>query len=163
MALAVFGLFGLGYWMVQLDYYSPYYTSAPDLHRSLGVIVGIALVLRLVWRLANTRPSDAELSPFERAASKLAHWSFYALIFAITVSGYLIATTDGRPVDIFGLLSLPSVVLDKSLTDTAGWIHRWLAYTVIGLAALHTTAALKHHSLDHHDTLSRMWSGPPRS
>ena len=29
MALAIFFLFALGIWMVGLEYYSPYYTSAP--------------------------------------------------------------------------------------------------------------------------------------
>ncbi|MEQ1672927.1 MAG: cytochrome b/b6 domain-containing protein, partial [Hyphomicrobium sp.] len=63
MALAIFGLFALGWWMVGLDYYSVYYHSAPDLHRSAGILLLIALLGRMAWRLINVKPDDAELTP----------------------------------------------------------------------------------------------------
>lgn len=47
-ALTVFGLFGLGLWMRSLDYYDPWYTQAPDLHRSIGVLLILFTLLRLV-------------------------------------------------------------------------------------------------------------------
>jgi len=161
MALAIFFLFGLGYWMVGLDYYSPYYVSAPDLHRSLGLIVGLMLVVRLVWVASNEHPSDAELSPFERLAARAAHWSFYPLILLVVASGYFIATSDGRPINVFGLVTVPSIVADKSMTDLAGLVHRYSAYATIALAILHALAALKHHFLDRSSILSRMLTGPP--
>lgn len=161
MALAIFFLFGLGIWMVGLEYYSPYYTSAPDLHRSLGVIVGLALVFRLVWRLANPKPSSIQLSAMERLASKAVHWAFYPLILAVVVTGYLISSSDGGSIDVFGLFSLPSLVEDKELATKAGFIHRVLAYGVIALAVLHSAASLKHHFWDRSEILKRMIFGPP--
>ena len=163
MAIAVLGLFALGYWMVGLQYDNPYYNSAPDLHRSTGIVLGIALLFRFGWRLVNVHPDDAELSRLERIGAKAAHWGFYVLLAAIAVSGYLITTSDGRPVDVFGLFSVPSAVVDKNLSDTAGYIHRILAYIVIALAVLHSAAALKHHFVDRSSILKRMWSGPPRN
>lgn len=160
MALALFFLFGLGWWMVRLDYYSPYYTSAPDLHRSLGVLVGAALVARFAWKLSNVSPSVSDLTPFERTAAKVTHWSFYALIGFVCISGYLISTSDGRGIDIFGLFSIPSLITGKDVTDIAGRIHRWLAYATMALATVHTFAAFKHHFYDQKQTLRRMWSGP---
>ena len=74
MAVAIFGLFGLGWWMVKLDYYSPYYISAPNFHRSTGILLFIALLARIIWRAVNVKPSDAELTPLERKASWLVHW-----------------------------------------------------------------------------------------
>lgn len=161
MAVAIFALFGLGWWMVELTYYSPYYKSAPDLHRSVGIMLLIALVARFVWRVANEKPSDSELTPFERKASHLVHWGFYPLLFALMISGYLISTPDGRPIEVFGLFDVPSLIQRKGLEDTAGWIHWGLAYGVMALAAIHSGAALKHHIIDKHTTLTRMWSGPP--
>src|SRR5262245_22940319 len=95
MAVAIFAMFVLGLWMGNLNYYSPYYNSAPDLHRSVGIILLIALVIRFVWRLINPKPDGSELLPIERKASHVAHWGFYPLLFALMVSGYLIST-DGR-------------------------------------------------------------------
>ena len=163
MALAIFFLFGLGAWMVTLDYYSPYYKSGPDLHRSLGIIVAIALAFRFGWRLMNVHPSVEELSPIERAGAKFLHWGFYPLILAVAVSGYLISTSEGRPVDVFGLFSVPSVVVSKGLSDTSGYIHKILAYVTVGLAVVHAAAAFKHHFVDRNSILKRMWSGSPET
>ena len=163
MALAIFFLFGLGYWMVGLEYYSPYYRSAPDLHRSIGLVVGLALVFRLIWRLINIHPSDSELSAWERAGAKAAHWAFYVLIAVLVVSGYMISTTDGRGISVFGLFSVPSLVTDKALTDTMGYIHKMTAYGIMALAGLHAAAAFKHHFADRSSILRRMIYGPPQS
>jgi len=39
VALAVFGLFALGLWMVGLDYYSTWRKDAPELHKSIGLVL----------------------------------------------------------------------------------------------------------------------------
>ncbi len=161
MALAIFAMFGLGLWMVGLDYYSPYYHAAPELHKSVGILLLIALALRFGWRLANTKPSDDDLTTVERVAARLVHWGFYPLLLALMVSGYLISTADGRPIDVFGLFSVPSPGENKGLEDTAGVIHEYLSYLVILLSAVHAAGALKHHVIDRKATLTRMWSGPP--
>src|SRR3569833_4795641 len=62
MALAIVAMFALGLWMVGLDYYSPYYNSAPDVHRSIGMILLFALIVRWLWRLANPRQAEDFLS-----------------------------------------------------------------------------------------------------
>jgi cytochrome b561 len=149
MAAGIFALFTLGWWMVRLDYYDYYYTRAPALHRSTGIIILVALVLRSSWRMLSTKPVRADLTPFERTASRLVHGAFYALLFALTISGYLISTSDGRAIDVFGLFEVPSFIQNKQLADAAGPLHRCIAYTVIGLAVLHATAAMKHAYVRH--------------
>lgn len=160
MALGVLFLFGLGLWMVDLDYYSPYYTLAPDIHRSIGILLLGLLVVRFGWRLVNVQPDDDDLSPFERVAARLVHWGFYPLLFALMVSGYLISTADGRPIEVFDWFSVPSIYESKGLEDIAGEVHEILAYLTIALVTLHAAAALKHHFFDRSRTLVRMWSGP---
>lgn len=163
MAFAIFFLFGLGAWMVTLTYDSPYYNSGPDLHRSLGILVAVALVARFLWRLVSIHPSEGELSPAERRASRLVHWGFYPLILALAASGYLITTSEGSGVDVFGLFNVPAAVVSKGLSDTSGYIHKILAYATLALALVHAAAAFKHHFVDRSSILRRMWSGPPRT
>ena len=157
MALVVFGLFGLGLWMRSLDYYSPWYQTAPDIHKSIGMILLLFLCFRLTWRIFDQLPSDQHLKSWERLVSKMVHWCFYALLFAMMFAGYLIATVDGRAIDVFGFISVPPIIEKKGLEDLAGLIHEYLAYGLMALAALHAGAALKHHFLDHDITLKRMW------
>ena len=163
MAAAIFALFALGVWMVELDYSSPYYTSAPAIHKSTGMLLLFLLIPRFVWRLVNPKPDDHELSPFERKASHLVHWGFYPLLLALMVTGYLIPTSGGRPVDVFGWFAVPSLVSREGLADQAGLVHWYLAYVTIGLAGVHAAAALKHHFIDKSRILTRMWSGPKSS
>ena len=160
MAVATVALFALGWWMVGLDYYSPYYHAAPDLHRSVGMVLFAALLARLLWRAGNVKPSDDDLRPYERIGARIVHIGFYPLLLFLLVSGYLISTSDGKGIDIFGLFEVPAVVAGKGLSDTAGAVHRWLAYLTMVLAAIHTAAALKHHFIDGSKAFSRMWSGP---
>lgn len=160
MAVAIFAMFALGYWMVGLDYYSPYYTSAPDLHRSVGILLVVALAGRLAWRMANVKPDDRELTPFERRAAAAVHWGFYPLLLALSISGYFISTLDGRGIDVFGLFTVPSILEYKGWESAAGLIHEILAYATMFVALVHSLAAVKHHIIDKHPTLSRMWSGP---
>lgn len=163
MALGIFFLFALGYWMVGLDYYSAYYVSAPNLHRSLGLLLTVALLVRWVWRLTSVHPGDSELTAVERITARIVHAGFYPLLLALMVSGYFISTSDGRPIDVFGLIEVPSAIVDKNLAVTAGYIHKILAYMTVGVAILHAAAALKHHFADRSSILTRMWSGPPRA
>lgn len=162
MAVAIFGMFALGVWMVRLDYYSPYYNAAPDFHRSLGILLLIALLGRWLWRATNPKPRPDGLSPFEQKASHAVHWGFYVLLLGLMVSGYLISTPDGQPIDVFGWFSVPSIIKARGLESSAGYVHRVVAYIVIALAVVHTLAALKHHFVDKSEILNRMWSGPPR-
>jgi cytochrome b561 len=161
MAFAIFAMFGLGLWMVRLDYYSPYYNAAPEFHRSSGMLLLFALLVRWIWRAANPKPVSDDLTPLEQKASYAVHWGFYILLLVIMVSGYLISTLDGRPIDVFGWFSVPSIVQMRGLEDRAGDVHRIVAYAVIVLAVIHTVAALKHHFVDKSPILKRMWSGPP--
>ena len=159
MAIAIVAMFGVGLWMRTLSYYSPYYQTAPGLHKAIGLALLGLLLFRFVWRQINIKPSDDYLPVFERIVSHLVHWAFYALLLALMISGYLISTADGRPISFFGLFDVPSLFQKDGMEDVAGFIHEYLAYAVIGLAVLHALAALKHHFFDRDVTLLRMWRG----
>lgn len=161
-AVAIFGLFGVGVWMVGLNYYHPYYHTAPHWHKSIGMLLAFALVARFAWRVVNVKPTDEDLAPWERIGARLVHWGFYPLLLVIAVSGYLMSTADGRPIQVFDWFSIPSPGTNPGLESTAGAVHVWVSYLVIALAVLHTVAALKHHFVDRNPALRRMWSGPPR-
>lgn len=157
-ALSIFGLFGLGYYMVDLTYYHAWYKTAPELHKSVGIVFFGLTILRLIWRYKQVSPNHlASHNSFEQKAGKAIHSLLYLLIFIIMITGYLISTADGRGIEVFELITVPAFgSLIENQEDIAGLVHKWLAYLLIILAILHALAALKHHFIDKDDTLNRM-------
>lgn len=157
-ALTIIGLFALGYYMVDLTYYHEWYKTAPELHKSIGALLFILMIIRLLWRKKQLTPSPlASHSNVERKAGKLIHSVLYVLIFIIMITGYLISTADGRGIDVFKLFTIPSLgSFIENQEDIAGLVHQWLAYLLITLSLLHALAALKHHFIDKDNTLNRM-------
>lgn len=157
-ALVVFGLFGLGLWMRELDYYDTWYHRAPEIHKSIGILLLIALILRVVWRFVSPPPpAPANHGRMTRVGSKLGHLALYALLFAVMIAGYLISTAEGKPISVFGWFDVPATLSGlPDQADVAGAIHLYLAWALVVLAVLHALAALKHHFIDRDATLTRM-------
>jgi cytochrome b561 len=163
VAVTVVGLFALGLWMVELTYYDDWYRTAPAIHKAIGVLLFGVVLLRLAWRALGPRPTVlASHSALERRAAGIAHALLYLLLFGVMLSGYLISTADGRPIDVFGLFQVPAVISDlPSQADIAGTVHLYLAITLVSVAAVHALAALKHHFIDRDPTLLRMLGRTP--
>ena len=155
-ALTVIALFAVGYWMVELTYYSEWYRTAPYYHKSVGLLLALVTLGRVLWTFSQSRPVGLG-KPWEVMASKAAHITIYLLLFCLFISGYLISTADGRGIDIFTWVTIPSLgELIENQEDVAGLIHEWLAYVLISLALIHGLAALKHHFVNKDVTLKRM-------
>lgn len=157
MALGVFGLFGLGLYMVDLSYYDSWYRGSLSLHKSIGLFLAALLVLRIVWRQCNVRPADEPGQRWEQIVSHLTHTLLYVLMLSLMLSGYLISTADGRGIEVFELFEVPALpwAIDQQ-EDLAGLIHEYLAWSIIGLASVHALAALKHHFVNRDAVLKRM-------
>lgn len=155
-ALAIVGLFVLGWWMVDLTYYSEWYQTAPMWHVSIGILLAALTIFRILWRLNQDVPEN-DGANWEKISAKLAHWAMYLLLLALFTSGYLISTGDGRGIEVFNWFTVPALgELFEHQETLSGDVHRWIAYVLMGLAGLHALAAFKHHFIDKDSTLSRM-------
>ncbi len=156
MALLVFAMFGLGLYMVELTYVDAWYKAAPALHISAGVILMLLFIVRLLWRLSNPVPEIYGQS-FEKVMGLLVHRLHYIFMFILMLSGYLMATADGRGIAVFTWFEVPALWnIEQASAVFLGKAHRVLAWAFMGFVALHTAAAFKHHFLDKDRTLLRM-------
>ena len=125
VAVTIVGLFALGFWMVDLSYYDPWYRQGPDIHRSVGILLFMAMVLRLVWRLFSPTPRPLpNHKRWEVVSAHLAHGALYLLIFVAMISGYLISTADGSAIHVFDWFQVPSVTGQLIAVDSGqhlGW------------------------------------------
>jgi cytochrome b561 len=157
-AFTVFGLFALGWWMVELDYYSKWYKTAPFIHKSIGITLLTVTIFRVFYKLRNGSPPALKThKKIEIKLAHLMHKALYALLFTVMISGYLISTADGRAISVFNIFELPALPWSiENQEDIAGDIHFWLACFLVGFASLHALAALKHHFIEKDHTLKRM-------
>ncbi|BBP44715.1 cytochrome b [Thiosulfatimonas sediminis] len=157
LAVALFGTFLLGNWMVDLTYYDDWYHRAPELHKALGVLILGLMLLRLIWRWGNPKPLPLGKIAWQNRIAESVHHLFYWLVLGIGFSGYLISTAEGQGIDVFGLFTVPALDWHFELqADRAGLIHQILAWSFITLALLHLSAALKHHFIHRDRTLTRI-------
>lgn len=155
-AVLILALFGLGLWMVELNYYDQWYRQAPAIHKSVGILLFIIILFRWAWRMINPRPTPVG-GPLERRLARAVHLLMYLILFATMIAGYLISTAEGRGIDVFDWFSVPATLSGlPHQEDRAGVVHLWLAWGLMVLAGGHTLAALKHHFLDRDATLKRM-------
>ncbi|MEM7542178.1 MAG: cytochrome b [Pseudomonadota bacterium] len=157
-ALLIFGLIALGWYMVDLTYFDKWYNESLSYHRAFGIVVLVLGIVTIAWRLFSASPHhQASLSRFEAIAATAMHHTLFLLIFLIPISGYLISTSAGKSVDMFGWFALPAVAkIPDDVRDWAIELHYYCGYGVGALAAFHAAAALKHQFIDKDGTLGRM-------
>jgi cytochrome b561 len=128
------------------------------LHKSIGLTILALVVLRLCWRLYAGAPAPVPGTPAlqERVAS-LAHWALYALLLAMPLSGWVLNSSSGFPLQWFGLVNLPAIAgKDHDLHELAEEVHELLFWTLVTVAVLHAAAAFHHHLFVRDATLARM-------
>lgn len=158
MALLVIGLFVLGLVMVDLDYYSPWYTRAPAIHESIGAVAIFLFLARVLNRLVDGKPAPLpSISPATHRLAGIAHLMLYLLLALQLATGYLISTADNTPLTVFSGVTLPALSTGlEGQADSAGQWHRNIAWALISLVLVHSLATLKHHFIDRDRTLLRM-------
>lgn len=158
VALIIIGLIWLGWWMVDLSYYHPWYNRALELHKSFGMAVLAIAALKVAWAIYDRKPDfPSGLSPWERAAATATHHMFYLLMILIPVTGYFISISAGDGISVFGLFEVPAALpVSDTVRDLTIELHFWLAYGTGALALGHALAALKHQFINRDDTLRRI-------
>jgi cytochrome b561 len=129
-----------------------------NFHKSLGVLILILMILRIINRLAvGALTAAPEIDPWQQTASSVVHTSFYVLLVAMPIVGYIANSAYGAPLFFFGLFELPQIVSkNEALATQLFTIHRWVGWLVILLVLIHVSAALYHHFIRGDSVLKRM-------
>ncbi len=141
-----------------------------DTHKSIGITVLGLAIMRILWRAGHPPPALLGVQArWERISALAVHAGFYALIFALPLSGWMHDSAwkgaATHPMFLFGVVPWPRIAaisglppaLKESLHTSFGDVHTAFAYLLYALLAAHITGALKHQFKDRQPELQRMW------
>lgn len=160
IALFILGNIALGIYAEQLPI-SPDKVQAFYWHKTIGLTVLWLAILRLLWRVTNPAPRLPLYMPaWERITAHINHVLLYAVMIAMPLSGWVIHSASGLPLDLYGIWSVPDILpagVDRdAVGDAAKVVHYWLFVALCVLLGLHVLGALKHHFVDGDSVLIRM-------
>lgn len=161
MAALIITMVIIGLYMSDLGKEDPIRRQLYDLHKSLGVLAMLLIIVRLTWLRISPPPAlPAVFTENETRLVKLVKVALYLLMIIIPVSGYLMSVADGHPVSLFGLFDLPSILgKNKEAHELFENMHSFMADVIIGAVLLHVAGAIKHRIQDKNgdsDILNRM-------
>ena len=156
MAILVVGMLAFGLYIEDLRW-TEETRYLLQLHKSVGILVLVLAVWRILWRMYCGFPDAAgPMKAWESFLARAVHYALLVGVLIMSISGYVRSAAGGHPVDFFGLFSLPGLSENKALSSAAAEVHEVAGTLLIVLIALHVLAAMEHHFIDRDGTLRRM-------
>ncbi len=168
MAVCFFVQMGIGIVMTNLPLTDPRTFPLFQTHKSLGILLSVLAVLRLMWRFADAPPPlPVHMPQWQVRASQAVHFGLYACFIAMPLLGWVIVSASpyGIPTYFFSLVELPHLGFivasprKQAFGDAASLAHLTLAWAASFLIFGHIGAALWHHFQTRDDVLRRMLPG----
>jgi len=132
-------------------------------HESLGILVLVLTVARLLWVAVRPAAPQFEMAGWMQLTSKLVHLALWALLLALPATALLALGSEGHPLTLLGGVRVDQMPLiaNSSLAHLADWgdVHGFLGDAILVLAGLHAVAAIYHHVVLKDGVLSSMRPG----
>jgi cytochrome b561 len=168
MALGILALAGTGLAMTHLELDPLNLFQIYQLHKSIGVTVLLAALLRIAWRLFNRPPAlPSSMTRLARMAAEGSHFLLYVFLVALPLTGWALVSASvlDIPTVLYGVVPWPHLPVlsdldnKKPVEDALKLVHAYGAWALIALVAAHAGAALHHHFIAKDDVLRRMLPG----
>ncbi|HJV49873.1 MAG TPA: cytochrome b [Noviherbaspirillum sp.] len=146
MAALLLAQLAIGLYMVGLPKRTPAVGFYYGLHKSLGVLAFLLVMVRLWWRSRTPAPRGVGLhfSALQEKMAQVSHRMLYACMVLIPLCGYLASSFGKHPVRFFGY-ALPQLGWDSPLLQAFfRQLHASLAWLLCALIAVHVLAVVRH-------------------
>jgi len=132
--------------------------EAIQLHKAMGLLILLLVLLRLFWRLYNPTPQlPGGTSPLRRTLAVANHRLLYLLLLLQPSSGILMSVAAGYPPNFFGLWQMPQFMAkNEAFSGLMHGVHSWGWVLLAALVVIHLLAALNHHFIAKDGVLKRM-------
>jgi cytochrome b561 len=122
------------------------YAGLVALHKTLGALILLVMVARVVNRLTHHPPAwPSTIGALEGKLVGFSEKLLYALLLLQPLVGWAMVSAAGEPVVVFGSLRLPRIApFDAQLYWILRQAHSVVAYTLMAAIAAHVSAVLLH-------------------
>lgn len=170
IALFILGLLAVGKYMTGLEENDPLRFVLTQSHKSVGIVVLLLSVTRVLWRFTHRPPPEpASLPDWQKRAAGAAHLALYLLMFILPITGWIMVSASPLNLNtvLFNVIPWPHLPPFADLPNKAEiaesfhHYHHWAGTALILILIAHIAAALKHHFIDKDTVLVRMspdWS-----
>ena len=125
---------------------SEHYERLVAIHKPLGIVILLLVVIRIVNRRFNPPPPLPKTIPrLQRWAAEASHVLRYMLMTAMPLVGWAMLSAARYPIVLYGPLVLPPIMpYDVALYASLRSLHTYLAYLLFLTFLAHLGAALYH-------------------
>ena len=160
LAVALFCQIGLGLRMGDIPKGDPSRAYWFNMHKSVGLVLAVLILVRIWWRAKNTPPPlPGSMKRWEVIASKASHHLLYLCMVVMPLSGYIGSNFTKYGVKFFGIPLAPWGTDDKNIYAVFNGIHEFCADVLIVVIVVHVLAAIKHRVIDRDTVFQRMLPG----
>jgi len=165
MAFLILAMLAVGKYMVSLDETSHLRFTLTQWHKTIGVLLLLLAVARLLWRFTHRAPAHPKAAPlWEKLAAHGSHIILYALLFIAPITGWMLVSVSPLNIDtlLFDVIPWPHLPWLYNLVDKESAVgryhdfHTWATGLLILLLFVHIAAGLKHHLINRDTVLTRI-------
>lgn len=144
MAACIISMLFIGIGMISVV--TPKYLTLIQIHKLLGLLILVLVLIRLAFRLAYGAPALPPDLPFIiKLAAESSQWIFYGLMIAMPLIGWGMLSASSHPVILPGGLRLPPILpVNPRLYAQLRQAHYLLALAFFALILMHFAAILFH-------------------
>lgn len=159
IAVVLLGQFAFGLALEDIPRGTPERGYVVNLHKSIGILIGLLILLRLAWRLTHKPPPLPDtMAPWQRRAAWFSHAALYTCMVALPLSGYLASNFSRHGIKFFNTVRwAPWGPDDKTLYAIFNGAHHVAALLLAIFVTVHVLAVAKHMLIDRDRLLLRMW------
>jgi cytochrome b561 len=127
-------------------------------HENLALVIWVLVLIRLAYRwMVPPPPLPDSMPKVQQLAAHAVHAGLYLFLFLMPIIGFVATNAWGFPLEFFGLVMLPDPIgNNEPVAKVLAWMHKYGAYALLSLIAVHVAAALFHHYVQKDGTLRRM-------
>ena len=158
IAALVLAMIPVGFAMVQQGLPRSLQNALFIAHKNTGVIVGLLVLARVIYRLRRPAPPlPASIPPLQRRVAEASHLLLYVVMVVMPLSGYVRVRAGGFPIEGLDRLGIGTLIpRSDALAEVAKAVHFAGALVFVALLAMHVGAALMHLVIKRDGVFQRM-------